>query len=307
MRADKLAAREPFRGMIVGYPGMAKTGGLASLVDAGYKLRVLDYDGNTLPLLQYVTKRENLKNVDIVYLEDKLRNGQKFIETTGVPTAFANGLNLLDEWKYKEEDGTEINLGRSKDWGCDTIVVLDSMTSMGQAGFRRQMSLMNKTPLNTTQQMWGISMQQQEAFIEKITSSTNRFHVIVLAHLKMIGPRDIQAADDETTKELKKRVADLVETRLFPNALGQGLPPIIGGHFPILIEATTNIKAGKTTRVFKTVPRADLDLKLPLRLNKGEYPIETGLAEIFAELAPPLGSCLAEVSPEGEVDQLKKE
>ncbi len=112
----------------------------------------------------------------------------------------------------------------------------------------------------------------------------------------MIGPKDIQAADDETTKELKKRVADLVPTRLFPRALGQDLPQHIAGHFPIMIEATTVVKAGKVSRVYKTVPREELDLKLPIRLNKGEYPIETGLADIFRELAPPL----AESAPQGE-------
>lgn len=292
--AAKMASRRPVRMMIVGYPGTAKTGGLASLIDAGYKIRMLDYDGNSDPIFQYVNKRENLANVDIVSLEDKLRNGQKFIETTGIPTAFANGLNLLDEWKYKEEDGTEVNLGRSKNWGCDTIVVLDSNSSMGQAAFRRQMALMNKTPITTTQQLWGVAMAQQEAFIEKLTSDSNRFHVIVLAHLKMIGPKDIKDTEDETTKELKKRVADLVDTRLFPAALGQGLPPIIGGHFPILIEASNEFKAGKTERVFRTIPRPELDLKVPSRVSFDKVSVSDGLAKIFAELAPPLDQCLAE-------------
>lgn len=291
MRADKLAVRQPIRGLIVGYPGSAKTGGLASLVDAGYKLRILDFDGNSLPLLQFVKDKSKLVNVDIVSLEDKLRNGQKFLETTGIPAAFANGLNLLDEWKYKEDNGEEVNLGRSKDWGCDTVVVLDSLSSMGIAAFRRQLALMNKTPLNTTQQVWGIAMQQQEAFVEKLTSGTNNFHVLVLAHLKMIGPKDIQAADDETTKELKKRVADLVETRLFPNALGQGLPPVIGGHFPLLIEASTEFKLGQPQRVFRTIPRPELDLKLPSRVSFDKVSVDDGLAKIFAELAPPLSEC----------------
>lgn len=277
--------------MIVGYPGSAKTGGLASLVDAGYKLRVLDYDGNFFPVLQYVKDKSKLANVDVVTLKDKLRNGQKFLETAGIPEAFARGLALMDEWKYTDEDGTEVNLGRSKDWGCDTIIVVDSGTAMGVAAFRRQMSLMNKTPTNTTQQLWGIAMQQQDMFMERAVDPTKKHHVIVLNHLKMIGPKDIAASDDETTKELKKRVADLVETRLFPNALGQGLPPEIGRHFPILIEASSTFKANQAKRVYKTVPRPELDLKLPVRLNKGEYPIETGLADIFAELAPPLSEC----------------
>jgi hypothetical protein len=306
LRADLIAAQQPVRMMVVGYPGTAKTGGLASLVDAGYKLRVIDYDGNFFPVLQFVKDKSKLVNVDVVTLKDKLRSGQKFLETTGIPEAFAKGLDLMNEWKYKGEDGVEVNLGKTKDWGCDTVLVIDSGTAMGVAAFRRQMSLMNKTFTNTTQQLWGIAMQQQDMFMEYATNPSNRFNVIVLNHLKMIGPKDIKTDDDETTKELKKRISDLVETRLYPNALGQGLPPEIGRHFPILIEASSDFKAGQSRRVYKTVPRPELDLKLPIRLNKGSYPVETGLAEIFAELAPPLATC-GSSAPEGVVDQLKKE
>lgn len=290
MRADKIAAKQPVRMMIVGYPGTAKTGMIASLANAGYKIRVVDYDGNSQSLLAY-TDADKLSNIDIVYLEDRMRNGERFIETTGIPTAFRAGLDLMDEWKYKEPDGTEVNLGKSKDWGCDTVVVLDSLTSMGQASFRRQQSLSNKTPLNTTEQVWGLAMAQQEAFIEKLTSEANNFHVIVLSHLKMIGPKDVRKDDDDVTKELKKEAADLIPTRLFPSALGRQLAPVIGGHFPILIEAANDFKAGKVERVIRVIPRPELDLKIPSKVSFDKASVTDGLAKIFAELAPPLGSC----------------
>src|SRR5258708_2831210 len=214
MRADKIANRQPVRMMIVGYPGAGKTGALSSLANAGYKLRMLDFDGNSQSLLTY-TNKDKLANIDIVFLEDKMRNGERFIETRGIPTAFRTGLDLMDEWKYKEEDDTLINLGKSRDWGCDTVVVVDGLTGLSNASFRRQMALSNKTPLNVTQQVWGLAMAQEEAFIEKLTSESNRFHVIMLAHLKIIGPKDISNGDEDVTKELKQRAVDLVQTRLF--------------------------------------------------------------------------------------------
>jgi hypothetical protein len=290
MRADKIAIRQPIRMMIVGYPGTAKTGMIASLANAGYKIRMIDYDGNSQSLLEY-TDKDKLANIDIVYLEDKMRNGERFIETTGIPTAFRAGLDLMDEWKYKEPDGTEVNLGKSKDWGCDTVVVLDSLTAMGEASMRRQMALSNKTPLNNTDGVWGLAMNQQEAFITKLTSETNNFHVIVLAHLKMIGPRDARKGDDDLTKELKERIAALVDTRLFPSALGHVLPPVIGGHFPILIEAATDFKGSTAQRIIRVVPRPELDLKLPSKISFDKASITDGLAKIFAELAPPLETC----------------
>lgn len=293
MRGDKIAAKQPVRMMIVGYPGTAKTGMIASLANAGYKIRMIDYDGNSQSLLTY-TNPDKLANIDIVYLEDKMRNGERFIETTGIPTAFRAGLDLMDEWKYIEPDGTKVNLGKSKDWGCDTIVVLDSVKSMGDASFRRQQSLSNKTPLNTTEQVWGLAMAQQEAFIEKVTSETNKFHVIAISHLKIIGPKDIRKEDDDVTKEIKAELQELIPNRLFPWALGKQLSPVIGGHFPILIEATNEFKANQVQRIIRTVPRQELDLKLPSKISFDKASASDGLAKIFAELAPPLEGCIAE-------------
>lgn len=292
MRGDKIVLRQPIRGLLIGYPGHAKTGALASLVNAGYKLRMLDYDGNSQSVLTY-TDPDKRKNIDIVYLEDKMRNGERFIETTGIPTAFKRGLDLMDQWKYTEEDGTVVDLGKSKDWGCDTIVALDTMTSMGLASFRRQQSLMNKTPLNTTEQVWGIAMAQEEAFIEQLTSEKNNFHVLVLAHLKIIGPKDERKEDSDLTKNLKQRTASLIETRLFPTALGKALPPVIGGHFPAIILSEPHYEGGKfKDYLLHTKPRPELDLKLPTtNKNLDKLSIKDGLAKIFAELAPPLEAC----------------
>jgi hypothetical protein len=289
--AAKLAAKKPVRAMLVGYPGAGKTGALASLANAGYKIRMIDFDGNTDPLLAF-TKPEFLHNIDIVTLEDKLRKGQKFIETAGIPTAFTDGLSLMDRWKYKDEDGTEVDLGKSADWGCDTIVVLDSLTAMGIAAMRRVENLLNKTPLNRTQQLWGVSAGEQEAFIEKLTSDKNRFHVIVLAHIKMVGPKDIASGDSELTKDLKARAGDLIQTRYFPSALGWALPQTIGQHFPTLLSVELKHKGGsKINRVIRTIPRPDLDIKAPAPDMPDEVPVEDGMLKIFQALTVPLSKC----------------
>lgn len=285
--AATIAKRRPVRMLLTGYPGAGKTGALASLANMGYKIRYLDFDGNTEPLLQY-TKPEFLKNIDIVSLEDKLRVGAKTIETTGIPTAFADGLKMLTHWKYKEEDGTEVDLGMSKDWGTDTIVVLDSLTSMGIAAQRRVMSMMNKTVMNNTQQAWYIAQGEQESFIEMLTSERNRHHVIVLAHLKMVAPKAPQSGDDDLTKELKERAAEIIPTRIFPSALGQQLPQVIGGHFPTLLLVENKFSAGKAMRIIRTQPRPEMDIKLPSIQNFDGVGIEDGLAKIFAAIAPPL-------------------
>ena len=57
--------------MIGGWPKGGKTGAIAALLNAGYKVRVLDFEGNIDPLLQY-TKPEFLKNLDIATFQDVL-------------------------------------------------------------------------------------------------------------------------------------------------------------------------------------------------------------------------------------------
>lgn len=290
MRADKVAAKTPVRMMVVGYPGSAKTGALASLANAGYKIRMLDFDGNTEPLILY-TKPDMLKNIDIVTLEDKMRNGQKYIETSGIPTAFKTALDMMDRWKYKEPDGTEVDLGMSKDWGCDTILVLDSLTAMGEAAMRRVLTMMNKTPYNMTQQAWQFAMKEQEAFIEKLTSKENKFNVIVLSHLKMIGPKDIQESDNDVNKELKEKIADILPTRLYPSALGRQLPQNIAQHFPTVVEAAKAFKGSTVAYQLMLAPRVDLDLKVPAPNLPPKLDIGDGLLRIFEAIAPPLSSC----------------
>lgn len=276
---------QAIRGLIVGYPKAGKTGALVPLVNAGFKLRIIDFDGNLDPIIHFANPAM-LGNVDAIYFEDRMRIGGNFQEPVGIPTAFADALKSLDKWAYKLPDGTEVDLGASKDWGPDTIVVLDTITEMGNAAFMRAQKLMNKTPLNTTQRVWSLAMSEQENFIKRLASKNNRFHVLALAHLKMIGPKDIEKDDDAYTQDLKKRAAQLVETRLFPSALGQALPPVIGGNFPLLLKVEPKYRAGKVSRVIRTVPQPELDLGVPHPDIPDELPLETGLLTIFEKLSP---------------------
>lgn len=281
--ASKLSLTEPVRCMLVGYPGAGKTGSLAALANAGFKLRVLDFDGNLKPLLQY-TSKEALGNIDILSFEDKTKAGPQYIVNDGIPSAFFNALKAMDRWSYKEDNGTEVDLGSSKDWGPDTVVVLDSLTSMGEAAKRRAMHVMNKTPLNMTDGVWGLAMKEQEAFVERLTSPTNRHHVIVLAHLKMIAPRDVRKGDSELAMRLKEQVADMIQTRYYPSALGWQLPQFIGAHFPTIVLAETRYKGTTPRRVLCYQPREELDLKLPALGLPHELDVGDGMLKIFDAL-----------------------
>lgn len=296
--AAGLLANLPVRMLIVGYPGAGKTSALAALANAGYKLRILAYDkiGNMTPLFAYVHP-DKLSNIDIVTFEDKTRVTPNGIEPAGIPTAFANGMAMMERWKYKNPDGSETDLGKPSDWGSDTIVVLDTLTAMGEAAKRRVMVMMNKTPRTMTQAVWGTAQSEQMEFIRRLNSSSNAFHVIVLSHLVMVGPKDLEKDDAQVTKDLKERIAALVPTRLFPSALGKALPPLIGGEFPVILEAKAKYKFGKATRVLSHIATPELDLKLPTAVDiPSEVDVSDGLLQIFKALTP---SSVAALSAQG--------
>ncbi len=295
--AAKMIQNPPIRMLLTGFPGAGKTGAIASLANAGYKLRIMDFDGNPESLLAY-TRPELLQNIDIVSLEDELADAQGFTTTKGLPTAFARGRRLLDRWKYEDADGVKdektgksyVDLGSTYEWGPDTILVLDGLTGLSSAAMRRAQAAANVTPLSMTQGVWGAAMQDEEGFIETLTAKKRAHHVICISHLKLIGPKAVERKDDDTAKAIKEQLVELVPTRWYPTALGQGLAKTIAGHFPVTINIGIESKANKAVRRFNVQPREDMDLKVPAATLPTELSIENGLIAIFKALGakPPV-------------------
>ena len=297
----------PARILMLGWQGGGKTGALACLANAGFKLRILDFDGKQGHPLERYIKRECLANVDVVTLADKLRDTQKFIGVSGLPTAFSGAFKLMDHWRYTRRDGLdeiEVDLGRSRDWGPDTIVVLDTGTAMGRAAKRRTLALNNRTPLNARDSDWGAAMEDEAAFLEKLCSLSNRHHVIVNYHMKWLGPREERKGDADAVKDIKEREADLIPTRLYPSAMGsKNAPQNIGQYFhTTLLVEPKYLAGGKVKRMIYTQPRPELDLKLAADLDAA-LPLETGLLTIFSALTGGIEKCLAAGDLEAEAQK----
>ena len=98
--------------LIEGDSGSGKTGSLASLVKAGYKLRILDFDNGLEPLKQFIMRDspESIDNVEFVSLRDVRKAGPEGPTVTS-PKAFMKGIKLLDKWKYTDDEGKETDLG----------------------------------------------------------------------------------------------------------------------------------------------------------------------------------------------------
>lgn len=234
----------------IGDSSTGKTGSLVSLLLAGYKFKIIDMDNGLETLKVYGRLAQaDLSAVDYETFRDTYRSTPAGPLIKGAPKAFTNAMGKMTEWSEIEDE--------------QTIFVLDSLSAFGRAAFEwaKGMNPMIKDP-----RQWYFSAQQAvESCIALLTGESFKMNVILISHVNY----------KEITEGVQKGYA---------NAIGTALGPIIPRYFNTLILAES-IGAGKNTkRRIKTLPTGVVDLKIPNPQAEAEYPLETGLADIFALL-----------------------
>lgn len=248
--------------LCMGDSGSGKTGALASLVAAGYKLRILDFDNGLEPLKQFVFRDspDKIDNVEFVTLRDK-RKSSPLGPIITKPEAFIKATRLLDNWKYDDVD-----LGVPATWGPDCILVIDSLTFMSDAAFdfRDPLTPVGKSGEKDPRATYGDAQDAIINVLALLTGETFRTNVIVISHVKYLDYQGV--------------------VKGFPTAVGKAISPEIPRYFnSVALFETVNGK-----RTLKTAPTAMIDLKNPKPFEMlPSYPIETGLAAFFAVLREP--------------------
>jgi AAA domain len=245
--------------LLCGDSGSGKSGALASLVAAGYHLRILDLDNGLDSLKTFVMK-------DCPHLADNvefrtLRDDYKITATgpqVSKPHAFVDALKMLDNWRYDDVD-----YGKPSEWGPDVICVMDSLSFFSDAAFDHAKGL---NPTAKDPRQWFYSAQQGvESALAMLTSGSFKTNVIITAHVRY------STNDDGTTKG-------------YPNAIGSALGPTIPRYFNHWAQCIS--KAGK--RSIQTAATNMMDLKNTKPFSmKASYPLETGLADFFGVLRDP--------------------
>lgn len=243
--------------LIAADSGSGKTGGLASLVnELGLELFILDYDNGLDPLFSFV-KPDKRHLVHYVTLQDKIGLGPKGPFTVKVDS-FGRGLSMLNNWV----DGAQ-SFGGIHSWGPDRVLVFDSLTMMGNAAMRAEISMRGKTDLKPRsekgyadpREIIGDAANDLEGLFAAIYDDKIRCHVVLLSHIRELGTKDNPIN--------------------FPSAVGATLPKVLGRYFNTLI----GMKKIGTNRVF-TTEDAILTTKCPVKLPL-TLPISNGLATIF--------------------------
>lgn len=251
--------------LIEGDSGSGKTGALTSLVAAGYKLRILDFDNGLDPLKAFVTNQcpDKVDNVEFRTLRDKYKSSPEGPVIAGAPKAFVEATKLLDRWKYTE-DGVETDLGVPAEWGPECILVVDSLTFMSDAAFafREPLAVRGKDGKYDARAVYKDAQNAIESVLALLTSEAFRTNVIVTSHIRYIENPD-------------------GSRKGYPTSVGSALGPVIPRYFNSV--ALCESKGGK--RTLQTAATALIDLKNPKPFAMAKsYPIETGLAEFFGVL-----------------------
>lgn len=256
--------------LYIGDSGTAKTGALASLAKAGYKLRILDAD-NGIDSLAEQLRNDPIASalVDFQTVVDKKKSmkfGSKIkIICEGGAKAFGVALDLLNHWKYKD-GAKDIDLGKPCDWGRDTVLVVDSLDHLGTAALDYNLELVARGGEQPQIQDYGSATRQLEQVIQLLCSSAIGCHVIIISHINQV---EIDTGEG----------VELV--RGYPAALGSKLSPKIGAYFNTTLIGKASGSGDKVKRVIRTVPTASIDAKNPVKGIPAELPVEEGLATFF--------------------------
>ena len=257
--------------LLLGDAKSGKTGSLVSLVKAGYKLRIIDMD-NLLDSLRYQILEQcpdKIENVEFRTLRDRRKMTPLGSVIEGSPKAFVNALEMIDHWRYlDEESGEIIDHGKPSEWGPDYILVIDSLSRLCDACYdwREPLTPKGKGGQADGRAVYGDAQDAVENTLGVVTGKNFRTNVIVIAHGTYMD------LEDGTKK-------------IFPQGVGQKLSPKIPQYFPNYIRYKNT--GGK--RTIQTDSDIMIDLAISNRSKvKTTYDIN-GLAELFEALRPPPG------------------
>jgi len=254
---DNHASSEFVKMLFIGSSGTGKTGALISLVEAGYKLRIIDLDNGLAALKNFIAEKfpEKLKTVQYETRRDIYKAGPMGTRVVPPPRAYIECCKLMDKWT----DGSN-----PSEWGKEYVLVLDSMTQLGRAAFEWAKAL---DPMNKQPQNWYREAQNAVSnTIAGLTSEVTKTNVIIISHVDII---------EDKSGVIKG----------FASTIGSALGPKIPTYFDTFLLMESIGSGSNVRRTIKTTPTGLIDVKNPAPMRiEATYPLETGLAKIFEKL-----------------------
>lgn len=274
--------------LLIGDSGSGKTGALASLAQAGYKLRIIDLDNGldvlrnllTSPDSPYVKAKPDIaKQVEYITITDTMKS----MAGTIVPvraTVWQNTMAMLEDWRepppwVKLPEGVEkrASLGKITSWDEDTVLVIDSLSFLSSAAYYHFLGMNGKLGATLTQNEWrraiGNAQQLIKSFLELLYDSSVKCNVILTAHITF-------------TNETGERPDENEASVGYPSAIGRALSPQIPRYFNTVLLAKTVGSGPAARQQIFAKPSGTVNVKSSAPMNvQASYPLDQGLAMYF--------------------------
>jgi hypothetical protein len=272
-----------FCGIAQGAPGSGKTALAIALMDAGYQVIRAAFEPGDDVFHSFAKNPAAL--INHVFEDDyELQENDDGIGT-GMCCPHPKAMSAFERFVYNGRVGKETPHGHPRDWSTDTVLVVDTLTSMGHVSENRALSLNAST--REGRHLWAAA-QDQESICRFLCGAKRRHHTLVLAHLRLISPKAETGYKDETElqKQIKKERAKLEDTGYFPTAVTPGIARNFAGLFPyaLLCEEEDLGKQHASKRVLRTKPVVGYQIKCPLDVPD-HLPVESALVSIFKRLS----------------------
>ena len=269
--------------LFLGDSGTGKTGALASLVVAGYNLKILDFD-NGLDIIVGVLRAKAagdqallakwLGQVQYQTLTDRMKAVNNRLQPIQA-TAWQNGVNHLTKWP----DG-----GSLESWSSNDIAVVDSLTFAGKAAMRFIQQLNGRLAVAPQIQDYWDAQRLCESLCATLFDDAIKCNVIVLSHIREVGKSEQKVVTDNKGNQKVVTVTEEGSKKGYAETgTGNALSPTIGRYFNAVLMAHIVGSGQSVRREIITQPVENIGLKNPAPgFVKRVYPLDTGLAEYFA-------------------------
>lgn len=232
---DQHSSSDVIKMILIGDSGTGKTGSLVSLVKAGYKLRIMDFDGLLRVLVEQIKLQcpDKLKNVNYLSFADELKASDAGPIPKGMPKAFNNAMKALEKWE---------DLGDPGEWGPDCVLVIDTFTRVSDCALRWAESM---HPNKDGRAGYYTAQNVVLELMTVLNSESFKTNVILIAHVSY------QDRGDGTI-------------RGFPRAVGKAINTEIPGFFEHILVAERSGTGATSSRTIKAITNGMVETKSPV-------------------------------------------
>jgi len=190
--------------------------------------------------------------------------------------AWTRVVSLLDKWK--EDD---VDYGSVRDWGPDTVLSLDSFSTLAKCAYYFNQSLNGRLGSRDEgfdyQRDIGGAQSQLTRLLELLYDSSIKCNVLVISHITWV--------DESQGVANRPKSGDTVISTPdgYPSAIGRALSPQMGKYFNDVFIASSSGSGTAVQRRISTVPTDGVMAKNSVWMER-DYPVGSALAQIFAAI-----------------------